>query len=176
MAVKTFGTEVLTSADTNTYLNNGGLVYITEEALNSGSAVNIANCFSSTYDNYRITTQFTRSVAGSGYCFLYLGTTGANHVMSGQYMAWNNGTRNGDSGSASYCYFTGQGQNAGVSDVFSPNLAQYSYITNSGNSPDYASATSVRVADTTQYTGLGFSIAVGAFTSGKITVYGYRKA
>ncbi len=29
MAVKTFTTgEVLTAADTNTYLNNGGLVYI----------------------------------------------------------------------------------------------------------------------------------------------------
>ena len=30
MAVKTFSTgEVLTASDTNTYLNNGGLVYIT---------------------------------------------------------------------------------------------------------------------------------------------------
>lgn len=55
MAVKTFTTgEVLTAADTNTYLNNGGLVYITETSVTSGSTISISNCFTSTYTNYRI--------------------------------------------------------------------------------------------------------------------------
>jgi hypothetical protein len=33
MAVKTFTTETLTSADTNEYLANSGLVYVTKERL-----------------------------------------------------------------------------------------------------------------------------------------------
>ena len=57
MAVKTFTTgEVLTAADTNTYLNNGGLVWIktatVTNAADSGTA--FRSIFTSTYDAYRI--------------------------------------------------------------------------------------------------------------------------
>lgn len=67
MAVKTFTTgEVLTAADTNTYLNNGGLVYITTTNFTGGtSAFNTANVFTSTYTNYRIVLDNLSS--GSGY-------------------------------------------------------------------------------------------------------------
>jgi len=56
MAIKTFSSgEVLTASDTNTYLNNGGLVYITEASTNNTvPSVNFVGCFSATYDNYRI--------------------------------------------------------------------------------------------------------------------------
>lgn len=57
MAIKTFTSgEVLTASDTNTYLNNGGLVYITQTLVTAGSATSVSfnNCFSSTYANYRI--------------------------------------------------------------------------------------------------------------------------
>lgn len=55
MAVKTFTqAEQLTAADTNTYLNNGGLVYVTEAAFTATPTVNVNNCFTSTYDQYRI--------------------------------------------------------------------------------------------------------------------------
>lgn len=55
MAVKTFTTgEVLTAADTNTYLNNGGLVYVTQVTGTTTAAINVNNCFSATYQNYRI--------------------------------------------------------------------------------------------------------------------------
>lgn len=54
MAVKTFSVgEVLTASDTNTYLANAGLVYITSTTL-SAVTNTISNCFSSTYDSYRI--------------------------------------------------------------------------------------------------------------------------
>ena len=56
MAVKTFTTgEVLTSADTNTYLANSGLVLIkTQVITGSVGAVSISNAFNSEYDNYYI--------------------------------------------------------------------------------------------------------------------------
>ena len=57
MAVKTFTTgEVLTASDTNTYLNNSGLVYIKSQTVGTGvSSVTVSSAFSSTYDNYFIT-------------------------------------------------------------------------------------------------------------------------
>jgi hypothetical protein len=52
MAIKTFTTgEVLTASDTNTYLANSGLVYITSATL---SATALDGIFTSDYDNYRI--------------------------------------------------------------------------------------------------------------------------
>ena len=41
-------------AVTNTYLTNGGLVYITQTAYSGSSAVNVDGCFTSTYDHYLI--------------------------------------------------------------------------------------------------------------------------
>jgi len=64
MAVKTFTTgEVLTAADTNTYLNNGGLVYITETSYTASAAVNIDGCFTSTMDHYLIVASSLGSVS-----------------------------------------------------------------------------------------------------------------
>lgn len=67
MAIKTFTSgEVLTASDTNTYLTNGGLRYITETLITAGSATSVSfnNVFTSTYDNYQIVIDgFTPSVA-----------------------------------------------------------------------------------------------------------------
>ena len=53
MAVKTFTTgEVLTASDTNTYLANAGLVYITSTSVGTGGSLTVSNCFSATYNNY----------------------------------------------------------------------------------------------------------------------------
>lgn len=55
MAVKTFTTgEVLTASDTNTYLANAGLVYITGGIASGATTLNVDNCFTTTYDNYRL--------------------------------------------------------------------------------------------------------------------------
>lgn len=61
--------DVLTASDTNTYLTNGGLVYVTQLLVTAGSstAVSFNNCFTSTYDNYRVVIDsFQPSVAGRG--------------------------------------------------------------------------------------------------------------
>ena len=65
MAIKTFTTgEVLTASDTNTYLANAGLVYITSASATSGTTLNIDNIFSSSYRSYRIVLDDVRIVSG----------------------------------------------------------------------------------------------------------------
>ena len=55
MAIKTFTTgEVLTAADTNTYLANSGLTYITGGTQSGTAALNADGVFTSTYLNYRL--------------------------------------------------------------------------------------------------------------------------
>ena len=78
MAIKTFTSgSVLTAADTNTYLANSGLVYITEAtASNTATALNITSCFSATYDNYRIEISNIRSSSAANISWQMLnGTT-----------------------------------------------------------------------------------------------------
>jgi hypothetical protein len=86
MPVKTFSSgEVLTSADTNTYLNNGGLVYIgSGSGTTSGGVADVYNCFSNTYSMYRIviTARQTALVLGAVKMQLLAGATPstANYV------------------------------------------------------------------------------------------------
>ena len=85
MAIKTFTSgEVLTAADTNTYLANSGLVYITGGSL-SGTATQFVGCFTSTFTNYRILLeQGTLSAAGD-FCFQYLKGTTAQNANNYEY-------------------------------------------------------------------------------------------
>jgi hypothetical protein len=62
MAIKTFTTgEVLTAADTNTFLTNAGLVYVTQATFTTSTAVQVNNVFTSTYPHYRVIIIITTS-------------------------------------------------------------------------------------------------------------------
>ena len=67
MAIKTFTTgEVLTASDTNTYLANAGLDYITAGTASAQNRLNIASCFSATYAAYRVVvTNLTHTTANN---------------------------------------------------------------------------------------------------------------
>jgi len=53
MAVKTFTSETLSSADTNTYLANAGLVYVASgSTAGTANTLAIATSFTSTYEHY----------------------------------------------------------------------------------------------------------------------------
>jgi hypothetical protein len=85
MAIKTFTTgEVLTSADTNTYLANSGLVYITTAtASNTATTLNVVGCFSSAFTNYRLSFTGTSSAAASDIYIRML--NGSTPVTTGTY-------------------------------------------------------------------------------------------
>jgi hypothetical protein len=189
MAIKTFTTgEVLTAADTNTYLANSGLVYITTTTATSGTTLNISNCFSSTYDNYRVLISNYLPTGGSALT-LQLGTGSA--LASGYYWAGvyvsaytASPTVTGYGGSNVSIYETqivgdGTNQGAGNLEIYSPNLAVRTSIMTQG--VDARTGANPRVAITgfqntnTQFTSL--HLTSGATISNlTVTVYGYRKA
>lgn len=187
MAIKTFTTgEVLTASDTNTYLNNGGLVYITNtswSAVSSASQVTVANVFSSTYDDYKILIE------------AYANTTGPNLSMklrtssddsAADYQRWGLKWTT----AASNLSLTGQTQwfindlstssayrNGLDMTIFSPNIATNTSATMNAIELNAGAlfALALNKPTTTQYTGFSLFVSTGTFT-GRLAVYGYRKA
>lgn len=65
MPIKTFTSERLTSSDVNSFLTNAGLVYVTGASFSAASSVSVNNCFSSTYDNYRLIINVTSNTVAT---------------------------------------------------------------------------------------------------------------
>ena len=182
MATKTFTSgEVLTAADTNTYLANAGMVFVKQQAITSGSTVVVTDAFSSTYDNYRIV--ISNGVAtGNAAISLQLGPSSVSGYNTSYYSvtiysAYSGGAvlnanvNNGSQWTYSGYARTGDGI-AFMVDVCGPNLAKYASISNGYAGADGGSSSGYH-GSTGQFT--GFTLAGATFTSGTVTVYGYRK-
>jgi len=188
MAIKTFTTgEVLTASDTNTYLANSGLVYITEAAL---STTALDGIFTSTYDNYRIVVNNILTAGSAGLLrFQFRDTTNAT-LNSANYLA---GTTRFDSSGTAYNYgttATGTGETgintsltlnyAGFAmDVLAPRLTASTSANTTGmgviTGPSIVN-TACTFQLTTACAGIIFSLSAGTFAGGRVFVYGYRKA
>lgn len=94
MAIKTFSSgEVLTAADTNTYLTNGGLVFITEaQATNGSPSLSINSCFTLTYQNYRIVGKFATASAGWPALYFRMRNAGADNATANYFYQGNGRT------------------------------------------------------------------------------------
>lgn len=188
MAVKTFTSgEVLTASDTNTYLNNGGLVYITQATVSAvaNTGTTFDGVFSSTYDNYRIvmaglfgstttqTLQFQFRAAGpttmatgyylGGYYCTFGGAAGTQSQNNGAYW-WFNNVNN--SGAKCGGFMELQLPNSATSGI---HTAQWQIFNNDAwvsYGGQHGTATSA--------TGFIVTTPSGTF-SGTIAVYGYRK-
>lgn len=188
MAVKTFTNEQLTASDTNTYLANSGLVYVTSKTwTTTSSAQQIDGCFTSTYDSYRIIftgtgsattiTNMSCKMTSGGtpatgiYAFLVQWSTVANTP----YSYWTGG------GAANWevSWIGNEPPNSFTVDLHNPKKASPT----TGNATGYGWGSSQVVAgqfylfcgNSNQYDGIWFSPTSGTW-SGTITVYGYRKA
>jgi len=182
MAVKTFGTEVLTSADTNTYLANSGLVYVKSQTVGTTvSSVTVSSAFSTDYDNYRII--YTGGISSAtAQLSMTLGSTASNYYNSIIYCLYSTGAvlGIGNNNAASWTYI-GYGSTATVMvscDLFQPFLTKNTLM----SSPHVQFAGGVGgtnqgiLIDTTSYTSFTLTPTSGTLTGGTITVYGYRKA
>jgi hypothetical protein len=183
MAVKTFTTgEVLTSADTNTYLANSGLVYITSSTIGTGvAAVNLTGVFSSTYNNYRVTLRINTATAAN-ILAIQLGTGSATTTNYKSFLwtpqdNWTTGSPVAVSTTAGLVIsYSHPSDDTGIIDIINPNQATAtssfgSYATNTNGGITAGTQT-----DATQFTSLHLVVGGGTFTGGLITVYGYRKA
>jgi hypothetical protein len=189
MAIKTFTTgEVLTAADTNTYLANSGLVYITTTTATSGTTLNISNCFSSTFNNYRVIISGYQPSSASA-IIMQLGTGSAvntNYYWAGAYLSAYTAapTLAGYGGNAAAqveLQIVGDAthEGGGNVEIYSPNLATRTAIMVQGI--DARTAANPRLAITgfqdsaTQFTSLHIT-STQTISNLVVTVYGYRKA
>jgi len=180
MALKTFTTgTVLTASDTNTYLTNGGLVYVTHQAVSgTPSSLTVSNCFNSTYDNYRIVfDQVTFSAGGFSYLFqvggyntLYYGVEVYDTYAGG------GGTTRTNNGAALYFGVADTASNGCTFDVINPYLAKATIMQGLTFGAQYAGWSAGQHANAVSCTSFTLIAGSGTITGGSIYVYGYRKA
>jgi hypothetical protein len=180
MAIKTFTTgEVLTAADTNTYLANSGLVYVTSATAGSAvSTLTVSNCFSATYDNYRIVISGgTASASGNNMNFQFSGITGSDYQTAGFFMTYGTPTVSAFASAQITTWLIGFFglNNTGVTmDVISPFASKWKGMSTA--SPlTYNYSFTGQCSSTTSATGFTLTPAAGTFTGQTVTVYGYRK-
>jgi hypothetical protein len=183
MAIKTFTTgEVLTAADTNTYLANSGLVYVKQQTVGNGvSTVTVSDAFSSTYDNYVInysggvgsTTTNISLALGASTTTYYNTLIYGSYAGSGPSLATTNNNR------VSFPWCGGANTTFAFMSVtlMQPYLALYTRIaaTTYDGSDNAGSMTGIHKTSTS-YSAFTLSLDGGTLTGGIITVYGYRKA
>jgi len=180
MAVKTFTTgEVLTASNTNTYLANAGLVYVTSTTVGSGvSSIVVNNCFSSTYDNYVVMWQGV-DVSNTGYSgyFILNGSTGNSYKYGGIYHGYGAGIGDAWENPTGGCWvgimsnkWSGCANFYRVSSSTTTNWT----VTSAGDA--YYNSAGGYDTNSAAHTGFTFLPATGTLSNGTITVYGYRKA
>lgn len=194
MAIKTFTAgSVLTASDTNTYLANSGLVYIKSGTATSGISFDLTECFSSTYDSYRVVINNVRINNGDTLAMQLLSnTTPANTNYYVSVIRFDIGANavstvrsNGDSYAAIGYATNSAGASCSASfDVSNPFSAVTTSImgqgTDSRGASGYAAWQFAGIHNVaSSYNGIRIASVTGApntFSSGTITVYGYRKA
>lgn len=183
MAIKTFTTgEVLTAADTNTYLANSGLVYIKQQTVGNGvTSVSVTSAFSANYDNYRVIYSSGTAASAASITFALTGSaTGYYAAVIGT--AYTGGTNGIAESNTSLYSFAGIGTPEGNSldlTLYNPFLAYRTGMQVSGRVDIRGGGVAFcgggfhNVASSFS----GFTITcAAALTGGIIYVYGFRKA
>jgi hypothetical protein len=171
-----------------TAVGNSGLVYITSVVATSGSTIDISNCFTTTYDSYKIViSNFTaNTTVGVDVQLLASGTP----TTSGYYWMYsNNGygttTSYAQQGSSTGTFFAvvcvADGSVAGGSsfDLFNPKLANRTTITYTRTDPRSGGGVGTGVGylnNTTQYDGMRLLMTGATISNCRVTIYGYRQA
>jgi len=182
MAIKTFTTgEVLTASDTNTYLANSGLVYITSQTVGSGG-VSINSCFNSTYTGYRIVFggMLTTNTSGVNMRFRTGSTDSTTgYYVGGLYRLYASG--GGDNPQANGGFFSMMTTNASIpctafTDIWNPATTAYTtYVSSAANFDAFQIVGGVHQV-ATSYDGLTVYPSTNPFSAGTVTIFGYRKA
>jgi hypothetical protein len=190
MAIKTFTTgEVLTASDTNTYLANSGLVYVTDAAFTGVTSVSMpANTFTTTYKNFRVVLQVTASsgVTNITMRFRASGTDDANNIYRQTTLGvLSTGTTNNflgdrtDFGFGSITNVTGGFLYSvfDVNDMATNSIKAIGGQTMYNNGTNHSGAyTQGQLSSAKTFDSMSF-IASGGYTiTGRYFVYGYRNS
>jgi hypothetical protein len=190
MAIKTFTTgEVLTTSDTNTFLANAGLVYITGGNL-STNGTNFVGCFSDTYQTYRIIVSGASANASAAIYFQLLsGTTAAATLYYRYANGYTSGgavrTSGADPGTVGWTGMEMVGVNnltigACSLDVHNPKQATRTFIQHHsqgyGSNGFYGVTGFCNHNNEIAYDGIRFLTDQVATMGGQVRIYGYRQA
>jgi hypothetical protein len=202
MAIKTFTTgEVLTASDTNTYLNDGGLVLISSGITvssaggtaatvsngtvtigSSNTSVTVSGAFSATYENYKIIVSgFAASTLGAAAYLKLNNSTGSTYFGNMIYnvpsqssiagVSAANGTSNGFFVSTT----STTGTNSFEAMINAPFLAVTSNCVGNFSGRSYNGQFSTHDSNAASSTGFTFAPSGGNVSGGTIRVYGYRQ-
>ncbi len=162
--------------------STGDLVKITNVSFSSSSAVNIDNCFSSTYDFYLIQIKATNSL--SDIYFRYRMRASSTNNTASTYSSVNtynlystaspasDGSANQTEGTIGYFRTADQGYfNI---DIRNPFAAQYTTLFNPAPDPTYSGLFSAIHKTKTSFDGISLYPASGTYT-GELNIYGYKK-
>jgi hypothetical protein len=183
MAIKTFTTgEVLTAADTNTYLANSGLTYIESFTLTSTTGELQWGTFSSTYRNYRIVID-NLITTNQGVLNAYLGTTAvaAGYYSSAIYDQASGGLTGAVRTNNTGTWAIGLTEVSPIGssytfDLCNPQTAvRASFMGTYNGRVIYAGYCAGGHDNTAQFTTMNFNCPGGSLVSGNFTLYGYRK-
>jgi hypothetical protein len=166
-----------------TAVGNSGLVYVT--SANIGSAVSsttVANCFSATYDNYKIVaTGFACSVLGNAMYIKLNNSTGSTYYGNMIYNVPTSSAIGGVSAAngAANGFFVCTGSTTGTmtfeANIDSPFLAVTSNCVGNFSGRSYNGQFSTHDSNASSSTGFTFAPSSGTITGGTIRVYGYRQ-
>lgn len=181
MATKTFTAgQVLTAADTNTYLANAGLVYVSTTTWSAGAtSIPVNNCFSSTYDNYRVLVNIESNSGGASHTIALNGITTLYYV-SGHLFAW------GTAGATAYSptvqpnwIVSANNSNGNPCEMVLDIINPFRTVRTTGSvmSTSANGSAILQMLNTNTTSATGFTIAKGGdtMTGGSVVVYGYRK-
>jgi hypothetical protein len=165
-----------------TAVGNSGLVYITSVSVTSGSSISINNCFTSAYDNYHVVASNMKSTSNAA-LYLRLRSSSTDNNTGYQYghayllfssSSWNTiAATNANAWVAPGNTNTSPSSN-GVIDFYQPAIATQTGMSGSYQSFDAAIWSNGSHTATTSYDGFSL-VSGGTFSSGTVTVYGYRK-
>jgi hypothetical protein len=172
--------EVLTAAA----MDSIGLWKIASVSVTSGNIIAVNNCFTSDYENYRIVMSNLKTTSNVALAFqLRSGTTPANtgYAFGHAFVLFTSASWNLAANAGTAANFIGPGNTStnppanGTIDLFQPQINQRTGMTGHYQSFDAFVLTSgSHNAGTNVYDGFQLNSA-GTFTSGTVTVYGYRK-
>lgn len=183
LAIQEGGTLIKTATNTWQFVKqsapsaNPGLAFITGTTFTTSSAVNVNNCFTATYENYRVLIRVSPST--TSYTMLRLRASGTDTTTnySGTLIYNNNGNAPaGTTLGTGTIQVLGNSANNGSSafDVMSPQASRNTFVVgqaynHSGDSVSFFGSH----GGTTQFDGLTIYPNTGTIT-GTLLVYGYR--
>lgn len=176
--------EVLTASSLNANFSfaagAGGLQLITAQTIGSAvGSVTVSNCFSATYDAYKIIVSGGAGTVTNNNFTMTLGASVTGYNYSFIYNSYNATTASEGATNAAAWIDLGGVDTTSLSlnmDVNGPFLAKNTTFSSSLARPNIAGTTNGIHTVATSYSGFTLNVTSGTITGGTIRVYGYQNS